>query len=194
MLGVKFTPLQNMIGHPTLTTSRTKRWNGTLESLSPEYLKGVAERMESYGDRIQFELPGHAKQPIYQVINPSDRKMGFDGRHLLLRLNESGNVADSLSPIFTLEAVRAAIAGRRSARSPGAVRSSGPGRSTVGVRRAAPAAVATDTVEQEKYAYYREHRDELPEDIAKYASEISALMRAGKSAEQAFSQVIAERY
>jgi hypothetical protein len=177
-----------------LTTSRTKRWNGTLESLSPDYLKGVAERMESYGDRVQFELPGHAKQPIYQVINPSDRRMGFDGRHLLLRLNESGNVADSLSPIFTLDAVRAAIAGRRTARSPAATRSGGPGRGSAAARRAAAPAVATDTVEKEKYAYYREHRDALPEDIARYASEISALMRTGKSAEEAFHQVIAEYY
>lgn len=177
-----------------MTTSRTKRWNGTLESLSADYLKAVMERMESYGDRLQFELPGHGKQPIYQVISSSDRKMGFDGKHLLLRLNETGNVADSLSAVFTLEAVRSAIAGRRTARTATVTRGASP-RSTTTTRRtvSAPAA-AVDSVEQEKYAYYRSHREELPEDISKHAAEISTLMRAGKSAEEAFGHVVAQRY
>lgn len=152
------------------------------------------ERMESYGDRVQFELPGHGKQPIYQVISGSDRKMGFDGKHLLLRPGESGNVAESLSPVFTLEAVRAAASGRRSTRSATTARSS-TGRSITTTRRTAAApAAAVDTVEQEKYAYFRAHRDELPEDISKHATEISALMRAGKSAEEAFSHVVAQHY
>lgn len=175
-----------------MTTSRTKRWNGTLESLSGDYLKGVMERMESYGDRVQFELPGHGKHPVYQVIGTTERKMGFDGKHLLLRLNEAGNVAESLSPVFTLQAVRDAIAGRRAPRGAASART-GTGRSAA-VRRAAAPVVATDTVEQEKYAYYRAHRDELPEDISKHASEISTLMRAGKSAEEAFNHVIAQHY
>lgn len=176
-----------------MSTTRTKRWNGTLESLSGDYLKAVAERMESYGDRVQFELPGHGKHPIYQVIGRSDRKMGFDGKHLLLRLNESGNVAETLSPIFTLEAVRAAIAGRRATRSAGVRAASGNGSAPVRRRAAAPAAVV-DTVEQDKYAYYRANRDSLPEDISQHASEISALMRAGRSAEEAFQDVVSRHY
>lgn len=175
-----------------MSTSRTKRWNGTLESLSGDYLKDVAERMESYGDRVQFELPGHGKHPIYQVIGRGDRKMGFDGKHLLLRLNESGNVADSLSPVFTLEAVREAIAGKRSKRV-SAPRSANGASAPVRRRAAAPAA-AVDTIEQSKYAYYRENRDSLPKDIARHASEISELMRTGKSAEEAFQAVIQRHY
>ena len=175
-----------------MSTTRTKRWNGTLESLAGDYLKEVMERMESYGDRVQFELPGHGKRPIYQVIGRGDRKMGFDGKHLLLRPNESGDVADSLSPIYTLSAVRDAIAGKRSTRSASSTRSSAGSSSTR--RRAEPAPVAVDTVEQEKYAYFRAHRSELPEDISQYANEISKLMRAGKTAEEAFGQIVAEYY
>lgn len=178
-----------------MSTTRTKRWNGTLESLAADYLKDVMERMESYGEQVQFELPGHGKHPIYQVIGRGERKMGFDGKHLLLRLNESGNVADTLSPIYTLEAVRAAIAGKRSPRSASAGRSSASG-SAGGTRRrsAAPSPAVVDTVEQDKYAYYRAHREELPEGITQYAGEISQLMHTGKSAEDAFKQIIAQYY
>src|SRR5690606_25236876 len=154
LMGVQFMPFLSHVGQFILSTTRTIRWNGTLESLAADYLKEVMERMESYGDRVQFELPGHGKRPIYQVIGRSDRKMGFDGKHLLLRLNESGNVAETLSPIFTLEAVRAAIAGRRATRSAVVRAASEIGRAHVRRRSAAPAAVV-DTVEQDKYAYYR---------------------------------------
>lgn len=176
-----------------LSTTRSKRWNGTLESLSADYLKEVMERMESYGDQVQFEFPGHGKHPIYQVIGRGERKMGFDGKHLLLRLNESGNIADSLSPVYSLEAVRAAISGKRSPRGSSAGRSS-PAGSTTRRRVAAAAPVAVDTVEQDKYAYFRAHRDELPEGISQYANEISQLMRGGKSAEDAFKHIIAQHF
>lgn len=149
------------------------------------------ERMESYGERVQFELPGHGKRPIYQVIGRGERKMGFDGKHLLLRLNESGNVSDTLSPIYTLDAVRDAIAGKRTRNTAGTRAASG---SSPARRRAVAAPAVVDTVEQDKYAYYREHRDALPDDITQYAGQISQLMRAGKSAEEAFGQILAEHY
>ena len=180
-----------------MSTSRTKRWNGTLESLAADYLKAVIERMDAYGDRVQFELPGHGKRPIYQVINGSDRKMGFDGNHLLLKPNESGNVADSLSPVFTLNAVRDAAAGRRAGRAStrSSTNSTGSGvESSAARRRVVSAAPATDTVEQEKYTYYRTNRDTLPENIVKHATEISQLMRSGLSAEAAFQQIIDKHY
>lgn len=184
-------PFLSHVGQFILSTTRTKRWNGTLESLAADYLKEVMERMESYGDRVQFELPGHGKRPIYQVIGRSDRKMGFDGKHLLLRLNESGNVADTLSPVFSMDAVRDAISGKRSTRSASSARSS---TGTTTRRRAVAAPAVVDTVEQDKYAYYRAHREVLPDDITQYAGEISQLMRAGKSAEDAFGQIISQYY
>lgn len=190
-------PFQSHAGYPILsttrTTSRTKRWNGTLESLSADYLKEVAVRMESYGEQVQFELPGHGKHPIYQVIGRGERKMGFDGKHLLLRLNEAGNVAETLSPIYSLEAVRDAIAGKRSPRAGSGSRTSTSSGGTTR-RRAAAAPAVVDTIEQEKYAYFRAHRDELPEGISQHAGEISQLMRGGKSAEDAFRQIIEQHY
>src|SRR5690606_28517558 len=104
--------------------------------------------------------------------------------------NESGDVSDTLSAIFTLDAVQAAVAGKRAPRSAAKTTRSSSGN---GVVRRRVAAVA-DTVEQDKYAYFRAHRDELPEDVVQYASEISMLMRAGKSAEDAFKQIIEQHY
>lgn len=176
-----------------MSTTRTKRWNGTLESLAADYLKDVMIRMESYGDQVQFELPGHGKHPIYQVIGRGERKMGFDGKHFLLQLNESGNIADTLSPVYTLEAVRNAIAGKRSPRAATGSRASSTSNGTTR-RRAAAAPAVVDTVEQDKYAYYREHRSELPEGITQHADEISQLMRAGKSAEDAFKQIVSQYF
>lgn len=174
-----------------MTTRRNRRWNGKLESLSADFLRDVMEKMETYGDRVQFALPGHAQRPNYQVINRADKKMGFDKQNLLLRLDETGNVADSMSTIFSLEAVKRAIRGEAD---PAAVRSrstttrqsrSGSASST----RSRPA-VDVDLVEQDKYAYFRANRDDMPEGIEKYSAAISALMRSGLSAEDAFRQVI----
>lgn len=152
------------------------------------------ERMESYGDQVQFELPGHSRHPVYHVIGRGGRKMGFDGKHFLLHLNEAGNVAETLSPVYSLDAVRDAIAGKRSPRKAAATRSSSANGSTGTRRRAAAPAAVVDTVEQDKYAYYRANRADLPEGISQYAGEISQLMRAGKSAEEAFQQIVAQYY
>lgn len=152
------------------------------------------ERMESYGDQVQFEFPGHGKHPVYQVIGRGDRKMGFDGKHLLQRLNECGNVSDDLSSVFSLDAVRAAAAGKRSPRAGAASRNTANGTAPRQVRRAASAAPPDDTVEHDKYAYYREHRDELPDDIVRHAAEITTLMRGGKTAEAAFQHIVEQYY
>ncbi|MBB5213539.1 hypothetical protein [Parapusillimonas granuli] len=201
-----------------MTTKRSKRWNGDLDSLSPDFLKEVLEKMQSYGDRIQFELPNKAARPNYQVIGPTDRKMAFDDRHLILRLNENGNVGDELTPVYSLETIRAAMLGAgkpaRAARTArGAARrvaSAGPARDTdddaglsdlerltgVSMRRSAAAAPAADVdaIEREKYAYYKANRDAFPDGITKYSQEISALMRAGVPVEDAFEQVIKENF
>jgi len=187
-----YTLFKTRLDSSILSTSRTKRWNGTLESLSADFLKAVLAHMESYGDRVQFEFPGHGKSPIYQIIGLSDRKMGFDGKHLLLRLNETGNVADSLSSEFSIDAVRDGIAGKRAPRG-NAVARSGNGSTATRVRAAAPKPV-TDTIEQDKYAYFRANRDTLPEGIAQYADEISQLMRTGKTASEAFQEVVAQHF
>src|SRR5690606_26021405 len=150
----------------------------------------VIEKMQSYGDRVQFESPGAKRRgPYYQIINARDMKMGFDDRHLLLRLNADGNIADELSPVFTLDALKAAQLGTaRKPASRSSPRGASPARRT-GTSREAPA-TPVDTVEQDKYAYFKSHRDYLPEGITKYSQEISELMRKGIPAEQAFDTVI----
>lgn len=178
-----------------LTTKRSKRWNGSLDSLTPEFLKEVIEKMQSYGDRVQFDLPGKPPRPNYQVINSADRKMGFDDRHLLLRLNENGNISDNLTTVFSLESIKTVLnGGGKSAASRSRVaRVSSAG---TGVRRsAAPvAAPVVDTLEREKYEYFKSNRDMLPEGIAKFSQDISELMKSGASAEDAFAKIIKQHF
>ena len=177
-----------------MSTTRSKRWNGELDSLTADFLKEVIEKMDSYGDRIQFEMPTKARTPSYQVINARDMKMGFDNRHLLMRLNDTGNVADEMTTTFSLEAIKAALAndGRKpSSRSTGTRSASTSSRSPSKPRTSSSVApTPVDTIEQDKYAYFKANRDYLPDDIAKHSQEISQLMRGGMSAEQAFEAVI----
>ncbi len=171
-----------------MSSKRSKRWDGNLDSLSTEFLKRVLEKMQAYGDRVQFEMVSRGAGPSYQVINPRDRKMGFDGNHLLQRLNEDGHVGDEMSPVFALSAIQQAAAGLTT-RTTSRARAGTPR-----PRAAKAAAPAIDVIEQEKYAYYKANRDTLPEDIHVHAAEISAQMRKGISAEQAFDSVIKARY
>ncbi|NGM87488.1 hypothetical protein G5B35_09225 [Parapusillimonas sp. SGNA-6] len=182
-----------------MSTKRSRRWNGTLQTLDTDFLKDVIEKMESYGDQVQFEFPGKAQRPHYQVITKTGRKMGFDSKNLLLSLNENGNISDELSSVFSIEAIRAAAKGLatrtaagttpvRSARSAAATRGAG------SASRSAAVAQAVDTVEHDKYAYFKANRDALPEDIAKHSTRISELMRGGMSAEEAFETVIKDHY
>ncbi|MGO3891037.1 MAG: hypothetical protein ACTJHW_08685 [Paenalcaligenes sp.] len=173
-----------------MATRRTARWNGELESLSPEFLKDVIERMNSYGDRVQIEFPGHAKRPNYQVINSRGFKMAFDSKNLLMQLNENGDVSDNLSDVFSLEQVKHALV------APAApVRRASSPRSSSGTTRARVATRAEpDPVEVEKYNYFRVHREFLPDGIQQYSAEISSLMRTGLSAEDAFNQIVDEHF
>ncbi|MGB3288293.1 MAG: hypothetical protein WBA83_03355 [Burkholderiaceae bacterium] len=181
-----------------MSTKRSKRWNGELDSLAPEFLKEVLGKMEAYGDRVQFEQPNKSPRPCYQVISSSNRKMGFDAKHLLLRLNENGNVGDALTSEFSLEALRSAMSGgdKKPAvkRTPSASRGPAAAR---GASRGAPvtaAAAAADEVERDKYAYFKANREYLPDGISRYSQQISELMRGGMSAESAFEAIIKQHF
>ena len=170
-----------------MATRRSSRWNGELSSLPPDFLNDVIERMQAYGDRVQFQFPGHAKRPNYQVINARGFKMAFDSKNLLMPLNENGNVSDELSDEFTLEMVQQACVApppKRSSRST----------STSSTKRGRVAVPATDTLELDKYNYFKAHRDTLPDGIQQYSTQISELMRAGHSAEAAFAAIIDEHF
>lgn len=166
-----------------LTTRRSKRWDGNLTSLSVDYLNEVIEKMQAYGNTVQFEFPGHGKMPIYQVINHRGFKMGFDGKHLLQGLNENGNISDNLSAEFSLEQMQEALL-------PPVVAPRA--RKSAGARK--KAAVAPDQIEVDKYNFFRANRDWLPDDIQYYADDISEMMRGGMTAEQAFTSIIDQYY
>jgi hypothetical protein len=175
-----------------LSTKRSKRWDGNLDSLSTDFLKQVLEKMDAYGDRIQFEMAIRGAGPCYQVINQRDRKMGFDSNHLLLKLNENGHVGEEMSDIFSLSAVQAAADGLTT-RTTSRARAGTP-RPRTAKPAASPAVAAADTIDQEKYAYFKANRDALPDDIHKYSQHIGTMMRTGMSAEMAFEAVIKEHY
>lgn len=181
-------------------STRNKRWDGNLDTLAVDHMDNVIEKMTSYGDRVQFDLPGKGQRPNYQVIGKSDRKMGFDGKSLLMKLNENGEISDNLSSVFTLEQLKAAKLhvgvkqakprARRTTTSDGATSS----RSAVSSRSTAPVVQVVDTTDAEKYQYFKENRDHLPEGIQKHSAAISDLMRTGMSAEDAFSAIIQQHY
>lgn len=170
-----------------MATRRTKRWDGNLSSLSVDYLNEVTEKIQAYGAGVQFEFPGHAKMPNYQIINKRGLKMGFNGKHLLLSLNENGNISDHLSAEFSLEQVQ------KSMLAPPPKTTRARTSSTSGVRKTA-SAVAAEQIEVQKYNYFRENRSQLPEGIQQHADAISVLMQKGLSAEDAFKMIVEQYY
>lgn len=151
--------------------------------------------MESYGDRVQFELPGKGQRPHYQIINPTGRKMGFDSKNLLLRLNEDGNIADTLSSVFSIEAIKAAASGVGKTASRTRVSRVSTGSSVgSGASRQTAATQVVDTVERDKYAYFKENRETMPEGIQKFSQQISELMHSGMAAEDAFNAIIEKHF
>ncbi len=169
-----------------MNTAKSKRWNGKIETLTAEYLNRVLEQMLAYGDRVQFALSGNAR-PQYQVINTSDKKMTFDGEHLLTS-DTAAFAAKLTSAIYTLEQIEATMNGvGKKAASTG---TSGGG--SGGTRTTAAQKLAL--VEAEKYEYFKSNRAALPAEIGQHAAEITGLMVNGMSAEDAFADVIKRRF
>lgn len=171
-----------------MATARNKRWNGDFDALPVEYLKGVMEKMTDYGDRVQFSLVSGGPAPSYQVINTLEKKMAFDRNHHLLRPQEEEFATGNATRIFTLDQVKAAISGLRVSS----------GRVVRGVRvaRTASASPRTsaakldDQFATQRYEYFRSNRQTLPPTIAEHSDEIVALMKTGKSVEEAFNSVV----
>ncbi|HEY0844288.1 MAG TPA: hypothetical protein VGE12_02915 [Noviherbaspirillum sp.] len=167
--------------------TRNKRWNGNFDSLPVEYLKGVMEKMTDYGDRVQFSLISGGPEPVYQIINPLDKTMAFDRNHHLFRPEAEEFVGANATRIYTLDQIKAAIAGVRSTSSaPRAAR----------VVRAGSGTPRTNAARQEelfanqRYEYFRNNRAALPPRITEYTAEITELMKKGKSVEEAFGEVL----
>lgn len=169
-----------------LTTTRSKRWNGNIESLKSDYLTGVISQMETYGDRVQFALATSGNGPRYQLTNSAGKKIAFDGNHHLHHPEEGEFAPGNATGMLTIEQLRLAKAGAlKPARSSTtrASRSSGP-------RGPSAATRAKDQVDSDKYDYFKANRSTLPDTISEHSTEITAMMRAGMSAEQAFGEII----
>ena len=176
-----------------MATSRSKRWSGKKETLTTVFLKDVMQQMVTYGDRVQFGQTAIDLRPTYRVINSSDKKMAFDGNNHLLHPKDDEFSDAALSGIYTLEQIRAAIVagGFRSTTGTRVTRTStGTVRATRGSTLKSKAA---DLLNEEKYQYFKANASTMPEDIRTYSDEISGLMKAGMTAEQAFNDVI-KRY
>jgi len=175
-----------------LTTTRSKRWNGNIESLKADYLNGVLDQMGNYGERVQFALVTAGNGPRYQLTNTDGRKMAFDGNHHLHHPDEAEFAPGNTTGVFTLEQIKLAKAGNF--RSPGTTRTSNGTRSSAsrtGTPRVAGAAArAKDLADTEKYEYFKANRATLPDTIGEHSAEITTLMRGGMSAEQAFGEVL----
>src|SRR3546814_17585365 len=102
-------------------------------------------------------------------------KMGFDERHLLLRLEADGNVSDNLSVVFTLDAIKQAIAGGGKKPAISRARTSGTTSTRTGgtTRSTTAPAVSVDAVERDTYAYSQNTRAYLPEGIRQFSQHIN---------------------
>lgn len=171
-----------------MNTKKSKRWDGKLETLTPDYLNDVIQQMVAYGDRVQFNLTGTAARPAYQVINSSEKKMAFDSNnHLLHPVGDAFEGKNATNPI-TMDQVRelAAGGGKRSA----IERVARGGGVKITGRGVSAATKALDLVNTEKYAYFKANRHLLPEDIKDYSEDITALMNKGIPVAEAFDRIV----
>jgi hypothetical protein len=171
-----------------LNTTRNKRWNGKIDTLAADYLNDVKGKMEAYGDRVQFRLGGSGERPNYQVMNAADKKMAFDSNNHLVHPKAGEYVGSNASGVFTLDQIKAAIAGVGIRASAGARVSR-----VVGSSRTAAVKVK-DLVDAEKYEYFKNNRQILPPGIGEHSVEITELMKNGMAAQDAFAEVVKRHF
>lgn len=167
-----------------MTTTRSKRWNGKLETLAADFVSGVIAQMETYGERVQFALSTPGARPNYLVHNDADKSMAFDGNHHLHQPQPSEFEGSNATPILTLEQIKTSASPKTKSKAP--------------VKRTARTSTATakaaDLVDAAKYEYFRTNRATLPAAIGGHSDEISKLMRDGLSAEDAFAEVVKRHF
>lgn len=175
-----------------MVTTRSKRWNGKVESLSATFLKEVIAKMAEYGDRVQFSLISAGPQPSYQVINRLDKKMAFDRNHHLLQPQADEFTGSNASAVLSMEEINDLIAGR--SRSATGTRATGPARSAgTGTGRTSAAKLA-EQFATARYEYFKSNRQMLPARISEYSDEIAELMGKGTPVEEAFNEVLKKHF
>ena len=169
-----------------MATTRGKRWNGNFDTLPADYLKSVLAKMLDYGESVQFSLMSGVPKPRYQIANTLGKKMAFDRNHHLLTPQDDEFVGVNASAVFTLDQIRAAIAGVRPAsRTARVARTSSGGGST-----RTTAAQLNEQCAAKRYEYFKENRATLPAAISAHSDEITELMIKGKPVEEAFSEIV----
>lgn len=171
-----------------MATSKSKRWNGKLDTLAADYLEQVSVQMRAYGDRVQFALTTPGAKPNYQVQNSSNKKMAFDGNHHLMQAQDAEFEGSNATPLLTLEQIQSAGVGVNLSAMAKQARPPKPA-----ARTTATAPKAADLVDAAKYAYFKANRATLPAGVGAHTDEISVLMRNGLAAEAAFAEII-KRY
>ena len=144
-------------------------------------------KMADYGDRVQFSLISGGPEPSYQVTNELGKAMAFDRNHHLLRPEGEEFVGVNASTVFTLDQVKAAVAGVRTSSS--ASRAPRVARAGTGGTRTS-AAKLDEQFATQRYEYFRSNRQALPPRISDHSDEITELMKQGKTVEDAFGEVV----
>lgn len=144
------------------------------------------EKMADYGDRVQFSLVSSGAEPSYQILNTAGKTMAFDRNHHLLRPEEGEFAGANGTQIFTLEQVKAAIAGIGLVSRSGSTRTTRAG----GTTTRTSAAKLNEQFAAQRYEYFKNNRQMLPTTISEHSEEITELMKQGKSAEEAFGEVV----
>lgn len=163
-----------------------------MDSLPVEYLKGVMEKMMSYGDRVQLSLISGGPQPSYQVINNLGKTMAFDKNHHLLHPQEDEFTGPNATPIYSIEQIKSAITGLGFGAGSGS-KTVRVARSTGGSTRVS-AAKLLDQFAAQRYEYFKNHRQTLPPTITEHTEEITELMKKGSPVEEAFDIVVKKYY
>ncbi len=113
--------------------------------------------------------------------------MAFDKNHHLLQPQDDEFVGVNASPIFTLDQVKQGSTGvgvRTAASRTRRVASAGSGTTRV------TTAQLNEQCAAQRYEYFKSNRQTLPPTIAKHAGEIDELIKTGRSAEDAFGEVL----
>lgn len=171
-----------------LNTKRNKRWNGDVAKLSADYLNSVVEKMQSYGNKVQFSSNGTVNGPNFLVSNDAGKQIAFSGSAMLIQLTDDDFSDESAVKAYTLDQIKSLLvkpasssaksSTTRTKRAPGAPRG------------AAALAKIREQIAIQKYDYYKANRATLPPDIREHSEKISEMMEAGMSAEDAFSEAI----
>lgn len=148
------------------------------------------EKMADYGERVQFSLVTGGPEPSYQITNLHGKTMAFDRNHHLMRPEGHEFAGANATSAFTVEQVKAAVSGIGLGSRTSTPRAARVVRAGSGTGTRTSAAKLDEQFAAQRYEYYRNNRSTLPPAISQHTEEITQLMRQGKSAEEAFGEVV----